>query len=95
MSETPTKLEKENISEIMGKISEYLQNGGLFNPEHMDHQQVRDLLMEARQQLAAAQATLQEIRTLAYKFLAPHNSGAGRFREKILNLIEHNKKEAK
>jgi hypothetical protein len=29
------------------KIKEYLLNGGLFNPEFMDHKEVRDLLLEA------------------------------------------------
>ena len=29
------------------KIKEYLLNGGLFNPEYMDHEKVRDLLIAA------------------------------------------------
>ena len=29
------------------KIKEYLLNGGLFNPEYMDHTTVRDLLISA------------------------------------------------
>ncbi len=29
------------------KIKKYLLNGGLFNPEYMEHEKVRDLLIEA------------------------------------------------
>lgn len=32
-------------------ITEYLSNGGLFNPEMMDHDRVRNLLMECRDSL--------------------------------------------
>lgn len=32
---------------ILEKIKEYLLSGGLFNPELMEHQKVRDLLIEA------------------------------------------------
>jgi hypothetical protein len=33
------------------RITEYLTNGGLFNPELMDHNAVRDLLMDARTEI--------------------------------------------
>jgi len=33
---------------IYDKINDYLASGGLFNPELMDHEQVRDLLIECR-----------------------------------------------
>ena len=33
------------------KVNEYLGAGGLFNPEHMDHQRVSDLLIECRSEL--------------------------------------------
>ena len=32
-------------------INEYLSNGGLFNPEHMNHEELRNLLMEIREYL--------------------------------------------
>ena len=41
----------ERIRELSNKITEYLSNGGLFNPELMDHQAVRDLLIECRKAL--------------------------------------------
>lgn len=38
---------------ILGRISDYLGNGGYFNPEQMDHEKVRDLIMACRDELAA------------------------------------------
>lgn len=34
--------------DIIAKITEYLSVGGLFNPELMEHDKVRDLLIECR-----------------------------------------------
>jgi hypothetical protein len=36
---------------ITNRINEYLSNGGLFNPEHMNHEEVRNLLIEIREYL--------------------------------------------
>ena len=33
------------------RINEYLSAGGLFNPEYMEHEKVRDLLMDIRDYL--------------------------------------------
>ena len=33
---------------VPARITEYLSKGGLFNPELMDHEAVRDLLIDAR-----------------------------------------------
>lgn len=40
--------------DILEKIEEYLSNGGLFNPELMDHDKVRDLLIECRKEIEYA-----------------------------------------
>jgi hypothetical protein len=48
MSEQPQELEK--------RISNYLSSGGLFNPELMEHEKVRDLIMDCRDELAAERA---------------------------------------
>ena len=37
------------------KIKEYLLNGGLFNPEYMDHTTVRDLLISAAAEIERLQ----------------------------------------
>ena len=36
---------------INERITNYLSNGGLFNPESMDHDKVRDLLIECRDEI--------------------------------------------
>jgi hypothetical protein len=41
----------EQIKELSDRITEYLFNGGLFNPELANHFAVRDLLMECREVL--------------------------------------------
>jgi hypothetical protein len=40
-----------NHNNLPNRITEYLSNGGLFNPEHMNHEEVRNLLMEIREYL--------------------------------------------
>lgn len=35
-------------NQLIIKITEYLVAGGLFNPEYMEHEKVRDLLMDIR-----------------------------------------------
>jgi hypothetical protein len=40
-----------NRYELLNRITEYLANGGLFNPELMDHQEVMRLLMDVRDYL--------------------------------------------
>lgn len=43
-----------NVSEVVGRIDEYMTNGGLFNPEMMDHRAVSELLRDCRAALSAA-----------------------------------------
>jgi hypothetical protein len=38
------------------RITNYLANGGLFNPEMMEHEKVRDLLMDCRAVLASTKS---------------------------------------
>jgi hypothetical protein len=40
------------IEELRKRITDYLENGGLFNPEMMEHEKVRALLIECREKLA-------------------------------------------
>lgn len=44
------------IEQLLGKVNSYLNGGGLWNPELADHYAVRDLLIEVRDELAAALA---------------------------------------
>ena len=40
-----------DAKEVSERITEYLSNGGLFNPELMDHAKVRDLLIDFRDRI--------------------------------------------
>ena len=39
------------MTDIVDRITEYLSSGGLFNPELMNHDKVRDLCMDARDEI--------------------------------------------
>ena len=41
----------ERIRQLSDRMTAYLFNGGLFNPELVNHLAVRDLLMECREVL--------------------------------------------
>lgn len=36
---------------VLERIQDYLGNGGLFNPEAMDHDKVRDLILACRDEI--------------------------------------------
>lgn len=36
---------------ILDKLTEYFLHGGLYNPELMEHEKVRNLLIEAREEI--------------------------------------------
>jgi len=38
----------EKQQELIQRITEYLASGGLFNPEVMNHDQIRALLLDVR-----------------------------------------------
>ena len=40
-----------NKTFLIERINEYLSNGGLFNPEYTNHDKVRDLLIDCREEL--------------------------------------------
>lgn len=44
---------------IPERIKNYLGNGGLFNPEHMEHDRVRDLLMDCRTEIDRLHSSLR------------------------------------
>jgi len=46
--------ERERATQLIERINCYLGNGGFFNPEMMDHDKVRDLLLDAREALLSA-----------------------------------------
>lgn len=49
-------------SNLESRDTEYLSMGGFFNPEAMDHDMVRDLLIDCRAGIAALQKELNDIK---------------------------------
>jgi hypothetical protein len=48
VSEQPTKDVRVWHRDVPARVTEYLGAGGLFNPELMDHEAVRAILIDAR-----------------------------------------------
>ena len=46
---------------LRARIDDYLQAGGLFNPEMMNHEKVRTLLMDCRAALAASASETEKL----------------------------------
>lgn len=43
--------DKSNLPTVLSRITEYLDSGGLWNPELADHAAVRDLICDARDEI--------------------------------------------
>ena len=43
-------------------VFDYLNAGGFFNPEHMDHEKVRDMILALRDARAADAQTIAKLR---------------------------------
>ena len=57
---------------LVDKITEYLTAGGLFNPELMEHDKVRDLLIECRKELERMQEKCNR-QAMILRRLTPEN----------------------
>ena len=49
-------------TDICVRIMDYLSMGGLFNPELANHDEVRDLIIDCRNEIGAARAEIAELR---------------------------------
>lgn len=47
------------MKNIVDRINEYLGNGGFFNPESMNHDEVRNLLMDCRSMIKMQQSQIE------------------------------------
>ena len=47
----PIQTMGEQMSDVAKRITEYLTVGGFFNPELMEHDKVRDLLIDCRTEI--------------------------------------------
>lgn len=50
-SYTLSRLPELSRERLVERITEYLSKGGLFNPEEMDHDKIRTLLIDCREHL--------------------------------------------
>lgn len=55
------QIELDQKTETIHKINEYLRHGGLFNPEQMDPEAVRDMLLEVRASVASVKIQHESI----------------------------------
>jgi len=46
------------------RITNYLSSGGLFNPEMMEHDKVRDLIIDARTEIQSLQSENEQLKEL-------------------------------
>ncbi len=60
---------------LVARITNYLSAGGLFNPEAMEHDKVRDLLIDCRAALAAAPASPPSVRDRLEAFRSGWDEG--------------------
>ena len=51
------------MSDIVETIAEYLSMGGLFNPEMMEHDTVRNLIIECRAEITSLRAENERLST--------------------------------
>ena len=63
----------ERLKQSLETVKCYLGNGGLFNPEYMEHEKVRDMVMDMRDRITAALVLIEqgerdnhEMRTMLY-----------------------------
>lgn len=64
---------------VPARITEYLATGGLFNPELMDHQAVRDLLIDARDVIEILERERRQSETAAEPSVAVLSDAATEF----------------
>lgn len=65
----------DQIGNTIEKINNYLQVGGLFNPESMEHHKVSDLLLECRNELIRANSDIELMRAAILKVTEALNQG--------------------
>ncbi len=62
-----TRPPKPSAMSVADRITEYLSGGGLFNPEYANHDAVRDLLIDCRNELGAVEArTVEQYKPIGY-----------------------------
>jgi hypothetical protein len=63
--------------DVPARVTEYLANGGLFNPELMDHEAVRHILIDARDVIEIIARGLSNDARVCEQLDAMHSSELG------------------
>lgn len=61
--------------DVPARVTEYLSMGGLVNPELMDHQAVRNILIDARDVVETFEREMIEMRSVIYRAHLEKNNG--------------------
>lgn len=59
---------------ILARIQEYLMLGGLWNPEMMEHDKVRDLIIEARDYIELQEEQINRLKEIIEKRIDMDNA---------------------
>jgi hypothetical protein len=80
------------MSDLFDRITEYVLHGGLYNPELMQHEKVRELLIDCRDEIERLRLTDEEREalSLAYSRLTA-DSKYDKVTETLRNLLERTK----
>lgn len=57
-----------NDVHVIERINNYLSSGGLFNPELMEHDKVRDILIDCRNEIERLEAILINVKLAVETF---------------------------
>ena len=52
-------MKTKKSQQLLDRIQSYIGNGGLFNPECMEHEKVRDLILDIREYLISKDKQLK------------------------------------
>lgn len=84
------------MTDINDRIEDYLASGGLFNPELMDHDKARDLLIQARNELVCLQLVngmvLEDNKKLKYRLSMMKKIRNEKVFEKLIYALEEKEK---
>lgn len=50
------------MTDIVEKCTEYLSSGGLFNPEMMEHDKIRDLIIDCRNEIEGLDEEIRDLK---------------------------------
>lgn len=77
------------MTDILERIEDYLVVGGLFNPELMDHNKVRDIIIDARLEILSLK---EDNKKLKYRLSMMKKIRNEKLFEKLIDCMAENQK---